>query len=94
MQTQSLTQQFKFSQDQEHVYIAELGNVGRMLYNLLKEHKAEMLEEMKLEETLIPTLLALQVEFHHKVIDLMSSGHTESEAKEIIYPQITAQLGF
>ena len=69
--------------------LSELGAQGKILFNLLDQYKPAALQSMISNETLIPTLLKAEEEFHNKMIQAMGEGLNESQARELIWPEIT-----
>ena len=72
--------------------LSELGAQGKILFGLLDQFKPAVLQSMINNETLIPTILKAEEAFGDKMTLAMAEGLSESQAKELIWPQITAKF--
>jgi hypothetical protein len=74
-------------------YENELNNDGQILFDLLKDYKKETFNKLKFSGELIPTVKRITDQY---AIDkqrlIRESGYNESEAREILWPEVTAEF--
>lgn len=75
-------------------YENELNNDGQILLDLLKEYKKETFNELKFSGELIPTIKKVTDRYAaDKQMLVRENGYNEIEAREILWPEVTAQFG-
>ena len=73
----------------------ELNKDGRILYDLLKTYRRPLFRELKLSGELIPTIKEITDKYEaDKLYLVKESGYNDIEAREILWPEVTAQFGF
>jgi hypothetical protein len=72
---------------------SELGVNGVIIYDLIKQHKPKLFKDMKEGGTLIATIQQWEDEYLEQLSKLAAHGLNASEAREIAWPEITAQFG-